>query len=634
MFKFFNKSKELAKVKERYELTHASKLEHRSKKAKKTGFLKLMLFYSTQYKFLWGLLIFFTIFIAGTTVAIPKLINIIFSDITINTLNHKMALSTQVLIYWAIGFAGIFLLMAINRFFQRLFGGRIAQKIQINIRSRILNKLFDLDLNYYHDKKMGDILTKLISDTQIIGQQTYQIPIQFLNGCFTFIGSLVILFTLQNKVVINGQTFSYAAVEAQLAGIVMGCVLFLLFLALSTFSILRKKRYIQRRVVSAINGDINDRINAIRLIKTSATTAYEKKRISSIHEDYFKVSMSTVRTEALIFALFITVFSSLNVIALLVSIVFVNQHKLAPSIMIAFTLSINSLIFPIVQFISLFGNLATASSSAWRINEILNEKSTIKQDKTNIALQEPIKTISFKNVMFYYEDSNEKILENFSYTFKKGESYALVSESGVGKTTISQLLLRLYDPIQGEIVINGQYPLNQIYLKSYLNRVGYVEQEPQILFGNFYDNIAYGSFNATTEKIEAAATKANLDQFIQTLPHKYKTLVGERGFILSGGQKQRLVIARMFLRNPEFLILDEATSSLDNVVEQEIQKEINILAKNRMTIIIAHRLSTIKNVDHILVLEKGKGIVQSGTFQELAQTPGRFKHLYEAGLMN
>jgi len=195
------------------------------------------------------------------------------------------------------------------------------------------------------------------------------------------------------------------------------------------------------------------------------------------------------------------------------------------------------------------------------------------------------------------------------------------------------LLLRYYDPELGEILINNNN-LKNLNLKTYLGHIGYIEQDPQILYGDFTENISYSVKGVTFPDIEAAAKKANLDDFIQELPHKYKTILGERGITLSGGQKQRIAIARVFLKNPELLILDEATSALDNIVEKEIQAQFNKLMIGRTSIVIAHRLSTIKNVDQILVLEKDKGIVQIGTFNELKDQKGHFKNLYQAGMMD
>ncbi|ARU91388.1 ABC transporter ATP-binding protein [Spiroplasma clarkii] len=242
--------------------------------------------------------------------------------------------------------------------------------------------------------------------------------------------------------------------------------------------------------------------------------------------------------------------------------------------------------------------------------------------------------IILKDIVFKYpEDPSKTVLPAFNFTFKKGKSYAFVGETGSGKSTISKLLLRFYDPTEGQILINGDTNLKDVKLKSYLDLVGYVEQEPQIIFGTVKDNIKYTTPWKTDEEIIAAAKKVNLHDLIMSWPHQYDTILGERGFMLSGGQKQRLVIARMFLKDPQVLILDEATSALDNIVEKEVQAELEKLMVGRTSVSIAHRLSTIKNCDQIIVLAPGQGVVQVGAFDELRNQPGHFKNLYEAGLM-
>ena len=622
-------------------------------KGSKIGFFKLISIYYQRYWFRWLCLIIFVIITCGITVAIPKLTNIVMTNLSVGMQSRQSiddpAMAWSALMYWAIGFAVTFVVSGIFLYLQGWVGGSISRKIEIDIRIKVLNKLIDLDMNYYNDKKMGDILTKLISDTQILGDQAYQVPQNFLNAIFTFIGSVVIMFTLDNKVQVfenvpgggirpvPNQYINGTQTVAELAGIILGVSFGILILTAFCFTFIRRLIYKQRRVVSNVNGDVNDRINAIRLIKSTGTNEYEKQRFHSIHRDYYKVSMQAIRVQSLVIAFVITTLTSMNTIALIVGIIFVNQNKLDPTVMLSITMSINSLIFPIIQIVRLLGNLATASTSATRVNEIFQEVPKINPNANAAPLPDINGSIIFKNVNFKYnpdDPDEELILYNFNFEFKQGESYAFVGETGVGKSTISKLLLRYYDPTSGDIYVNNDQNLKDVNLKSYLDHVGYVEQEPQILYGTFYDNIRYGIFDASDEEVKAAAKKAELYNFIKELPEGFNTVLGERGFILSGGQKQRLVIARMFLRNPEILVLDEATSALDNIVEKEIQGELDKLMKGRTTIIIAHRLSTIKNVNQILVLEKGKGVIQMGTFSELKKVEGRFKKLYEAGLMD
>lgn len=280
---------------------------------------------------------------------------------------------------------------------------------------------------------------------------------------------------------------------------------------------------------------------------------------------------------------------------------------LQPTTLIAFILAVNTLIFPVIQSIFLLGNLAKTSTSILRVNEILEVEPKIKNIDNALTVNEITNDIVFENVNFRYDDKEPWILENFNFTFEKGKSYAIVGATGVGKTTISKLLLRYYDPTKGRILINKDTDLRNVDLVQYLHHIGYIEQDPQILYGTFSENISYTKQGASLDEIKAAATKANLHEYIQELPNGYNTILGECGINLSGGQKQRVAIDQIFLKNPELLILDEATSALDNIVEKEIQTQFNKLMIGRTSIVIAHHLSTIETVDKILVLEKGKG---------------------------
>jgi len=313
-----------------------------------------------------------------------------------------------------------------------------------------------------------------------------------------------------------------------------------------------------------------------------------------------------------------------------------NEPLKLITILPAFLSGVSLMAFPIIRISILVSGLAQGSSSSARLNTLLNMKTKIdvleKEDKTYIRKLKG--DIKFENVVFAYPEKPENIiLPKTKFTFEEGKSYAFVGKTGVGKSTISKLLLRFYDPQNGKVTINNGLDLKKVYLPSYLKHVGYVEQDPVILYGSIKDNIKYAFNEASDRQVINAAKKAKLHNIIMTWPEKYDSIIGERGVLLSGGQKQRLVLARMFLKNPSLLILDEATSSLDNIVEAEINNELKSLSKGRTTIIIAHRLSTIKDVDTIVVLKGDDGIVETGTFKELISKDGYFQKLYKAGLM-
>ena len=233
--------------------------------------------------------------------------------------------------------------------------------------------------------------------------------------------------------------------------------------------------------------------------------------------------------------------------------------------------------------------------------------------------------IEFKNVCFKY-DSNE-VLDDISFKVKKGQTIALVGESGGGKTTICHLLPRFYNIDSGSIEIDNKN-ISDITMDCLRKNIGIVQQDVFLFSGTFKENIAYGNLEASMEEIIEASKKANIYDYIMSLPHGFDTQIGERGVRLSGGQKQRLSIARVFLKNPPILLLDEATSALDNTTEIMIQEALDTLKEGRTTIVVAHRLSTIKNADNILVIEHGK-VKESGTHEKLMNIEnGTYKELY------
>ncbi|WP_338972876.1 ABC transporter ATP-binding protein [Spiroplasma endosymbiont of Panorpa germanica] len=517
----------------------------------------------------------------------------------------------------------LFGFIAVFTFISNFLAGLMGKRIEINLRNKSLEKLVKQDMSYYSDKKIGEILTKIVSDTQIIGEQAQQVPVTMLSAIFTFFGSLIVMST------INGF----------LTLVVVGAMLIILVTIFGSFTIVKKMMFRVRSSITRINGDVTDRINTVRLIKASGTEEYETERFKEVHKDYYNKSKKLVNMQAIMITIMIAGISSIQIVIIIAAALRYHDNVAILSVALtSFISGVGTMIGPLMQMVRVAVGLASASTSSQRIYAIINSKSIIDphyDSNEGIHIEHIDGDIVFKDVVFAYPEKPEQvILPKFNITFEKGKSYAFVGETGVGKSTISKLLLRFYDPSEGQVLINSKHDLKDIQLSSYLDKVGYVEQEPQILFGDVLDNIRYGRFDATDEQVYEAAKKAELHELVSTWPDGYSTILGERGFMLSGGQKQRLVIARMFLKDPELLILDEATSALDNIVEKEIQANLEELMKGRTTISIAHRLSTIKNSDKIIVLAKGIGAAQSGTFDELKNKPGHFQELYKAGLMD
>ena len=516
----------------------------------------------------------------------------------------------------------LFVALGLFTFISNFIAGIMGKNIEIELRNKALEKLVKQDMSYYSDKKIGEILTKIVSDTQIIGDQAQQVPVTLLSAIFTFFGSLGMLLTIDLK----------------LTGILVALMLIILITMFSTFGIVKKLMFKVRDSITNINGDVTDRIATIRLIKASGTEVYETERFKRIHNDYYKKSFSLISMQSTIITVMIAGISSIQMVVVIsAALLYNDQTQLLSIILSSFISGVGTMVGPIMQLARVTAGVVQASTASFRIDEIIRSKSILDphyEPEEGMQIDKISGDIILQNVEFRYPEKPDKIiLPKFTFKFEHGKSYAFVGETGSGKSTISKLLLRFYDPSEGKVLINNNIDLKEVKLSTYLDKVGYVEQEPQILFGTVLDNIKYGNFNATEEEAIEASKKAELHELVMTWPDGYNTILGERGFMLSGGQKQRLVIARMILKDPELLILDEATSALDNIVEKEIQNELDKLMKNRTTVSIAHRLSTIKNCDQIIVLARDVGVVQIGTFNELKTKEGHFKKLYEAGLM-
>lgn len=583
------------------------KKEFSELKIKKSGFLATIIKYYKTYPLLYTTAIIATIISSILTVVMPKITNNYLMNGNFNP--SKIIELTYILIALQVG-SGILM------YIRNLTGGLIGVKIEIEYRNKVLDHLLKVDMSYYENNKIGESLTKLISDTEVIGDNMQAIPLTFLSSIVTFIGGIAVTFSI----------------NWQMSLIVLGIIVIIGIIAIFSVQIIRILNYKWRKVYTEVNADVTDRISTIALIKSNATENSEMKRILSEHQRYFNSAKKTIYFDSFARSLLITLLTGINIVGLITGLIFASKKIINPTVIISFMLSVNTLIFPVIQSIQFLTNWAKTSTSILRINEILNTKPKITNIEKSLKINNINSDIIFNNVNFRYKKDDAWILKDFSFTFKKGKSYAIVGATGVGKSTISKLLLRYYDPENGEILINNTN-LKHINLSSYLKHVGYIEQDPQILYGDFIENIRYTKQNASFTEVKNAAEKANLKDYIEELPDKYETILGERGMNLSGGQKQRVAIARIFLKNPELLILDEATSALDNIIEKEIQGQFNKLMVGRTSIVIAHRLSTIKNVDQILVLEKNQGLVQVGTFDELKVKEGHFKNLYQAGLM-
>ena len=377
-----------------------------------------------------------------------------------------------------------------------------------------------------------------------------------------------------------------------------------------------------------INSEVENSIGGIRLTKAFTNEDFELKkfkRVTNLYQDsyrefYFQMGVFSSGTNFFIDMLYVAV--------LVFGGYFVYINQISIGNYVAFFMFLNYLIQPIRTLIMTIEQVQKGWSGYEKFYKIMQEQPSILNKEQAVILHNPKGKIELRNVTFQYDSSQSDVLKNFHLLVEPGQKVALVGETGVGKSTVSKLIPRFYDVSKGQVLIDD-INVKDIDLYSLRSTIGHVQQDVYIFFGSIKDNILYGRPEATYEEVIQAAKQANIHDFILSLDDGYETLVGERGVKLSGGQKQRISIARVFLKNPPILILDEATSSLDNITERLIQTSLDKLSKGRTTIVIAHRLSTIQNSDKILVLSK-EGISEQGTHQELIKQGNYYASLHKA----
>lgn len=494
-----------------------------------------------------------------------------------------------------------------------IIAGFIAKSYESKLRKQLIDKLIDQDLDFFNKRKTGELINALVKDSAILSKYIKDGPVNYTLSIVTIIISSIMMFNINWKL---------ASCVFGLLGIFMVLIFCFIFITNSS----TKKIH---QTSQKLDNNITEKIYNIRLIKSSGTFNKEKSEFSETinlvdKKDKKKLFLSEISN-----ALIVGGIGSFSMASIIFGVIlFYNDTQSLISIMTAFTAGVIVMTLPILQLRQVISDGPAAKIAATSVTEVLDSKILIDKHQP-LVFDEEVNSIEFQDLTFNYPESDQAVFTNMNFKLEKNNKYAFVGPTGSGKSTIAKLVLRFYDSTAGMVKINDHYDLKSLNLKSWLDKIGYVDQEPQILSGTIYANIAYGLENVSKEEIIAAAKKAKLHDLILTWSDGYDTILFERGAQLSGGQKQRLVIARLILKDPEILILDEATSALDNLVEAEIQRELEKLMVGRTTISIAHRLSTIKSFDKIFVIEPDQGIVQTGTFDELIKKPGLFKKLYD-----
>jgi len=512
-----------------------------------------------------------------------------------------------------IGLAMLFMyiVQGLCKYYVSYQGHMMGANMERDMRQQLFDHYEKLSFSYYDQNNSGQMMSKLVSDLFDISEMAHHGPENLFISLIKIIGSFVFLFLINWRLAVP----------------LLALVFFMVLFSYSQNRRMQATFMDNRQKIGEINSSLQDTLAGIRVVQSFANEEIEREKFGRSNENFLRSKDANYRCMGS--------FMSGNLffqgLMYLVTLVFggwlIARGQMEVADLAMYALYIGIFISPIQILVELTEMMQKGLSGFRRFLAVVETEPDIVDAPDAKPLENVKGTVEYDKVSFHYSDDDTLVLSNVSFQIEAGKSVALVGPSGSGKTTICSLLPRFYDVTGGSVRIDGQ-DIRELTLESLRNQIGLVQQDVYLFCGTIRENIAYGKPGASMEEIEDAARKANIHDFIMSLPDGYDSFVGERGTRLSGGQKQRISIARVFLKNPPILILDEATSALDNESERWIQHSLEELAKNRTTITIAHRLSTIRNADEILVVAD-TGIVERGTHEELLAMNGIYAHYNE-----
>ena len=569
--------------------------------------LKKFIPYYSPYKAVFVLDLICAAMISLIDLAYPQILR----TMTKTVFAGKSSAILQVLLPIGVAMLIMYIVQALCKYYVSYQGHMMGANMERDMRQQLFDHYEKLSFSYYDQNNSGQMMSKLVSDLFDISEMAHHGPENLFISLIKIIGSFVFLFVINRWLAIP----------------LLVLVFFMILFSYSQNRRIQATFMDNRQKIGDINSSLQDTLAGIRVVQSFANEEIERDKFRHSNENFLHSKDANYRCMGS--------FMSGNLffqgLMYLVTLVFggwlIAKGQMETADLAMYALYIGIFISPIQILVELTEMMQKGLSGFRRFLAVVETEPDIVDAEDAKPLENVKGTVEYKDVSFHYSDDDTLVLSDVSFRIDAGKSIALVGPSGSGKTTICSLLPRFYDVTGGSIRIDGK-DIRSLSLESLRNNIGLVQQDVYLFCGSIKDNISYGKPSASIEEIIDAAKKANIHDFIMSLPDGYDSYVGERGTRLSGGQKQRISIARVFLKNPPILILDEATSALDNESERWIQHSLEELAKNRTTITIAHRLSTIRNADEILVVAD-TGIAERGTHEELLAANGIYAHYNE-----